>query len=936
MSDDHIDVKIGKRRRDTVMQVLDLWRRHRTKDSPIRIVGIVGHAGIGKSWVAKEFYRELRTELSSVWPENFATDSAAGSSPTSELNSRRVAFPKLDGIGLKAVLKSFAWIGFSCEGIERYLVGTQTQLHIDSYESLYERLAKRQVGRARALLWLTGIVGLGSTVQVLFRSIASIGLITALCALVGLISVSKDFRELVISRGRGSQRQGRVELVHQSERLSYLLKIWTRLHDKDIPVVIFVDDAHDADEELVGLLDKALQSLPQVFVVFTARWVSRDNSERDVPGVRQLVRTRSQSYCEIDLSRLSRDESREIVKRYYPDAHPEICEEVVSHSGGNPLVLLSNLAAPSLQPVINRNFVDAEVVAEAIEILQEMPTVADEVLSSYWLQLPHPLRELTAWAALQGVLLLENALAATSTLKVGEVAERIARLSSNYRWFSATSLEGLFWRFVDAQLWRVAEQPPASVISPVLRRAAETRLLEHARKTLLERPSESKRTSLESRILLAVVTEHVRKMDTSITEQDLVHALNFCESRTTDGHSNYCVTVLEAVASRARKMNAPAVERRALVSLLHIAVAREDVRSAVPWADRLKELSASATGNDVTTSSLIAAEAINIEEFELLIGLAIAQRDFDMAVSYCNLALNQSRFEKSLATSDRIEFLTARAEAGRGQVNSALRIVRTLIAKNSSLPSVGRVATEVLLSWRVMENYWSLLLFSAKEDLERLRRLVNEIETEWRASRTAFAWNQFQLYLLWVRARQDVQAFTLRIGNIEESLARGYELLSEVESILGRRHFESLTIRGGISHSLSAAGRYDEALKVLGDLIGDREIIYGRFHNLTFNSRRSLCETLSQMGDFSQALSQALKLEADMVEKFRDESHPDLLRHQVRVIRYLIENNSLSEASSRAKHLVPLVIENLSEVDPIRVELEQMLHTLTPTDLSEE
>lgn len=928
MAVDSGDTAPTERRGDTVTQVLNLWRRHNTQESQIRIVGIVGHAGIGKSWIAKELYRELRNELSSVWPENFVINSAAQLSPISELKSRRIAFPQLDGIGLKAVMRSFAWIGFSCEGVERYQVGTQTQLHVDSYESLYERLSKRQLLRSRALLWLTGIVGMGSIVQWLFPSIASVGLVASLCALVGLLSVSKDFRELVITRGRGSQRRGRVELVHQSERLSYLLKIWTRLHARDVPVVLFVDDAHDADEELVGLIDNALQGLPQIFVVFTARSVGHGMSEVKLSGMRQLVLRRSESYHEIRLSPLSREESREIVKNHFPDAHPEISEEVVRHSGGNPLVLLSNLAAPSLEAILRRKNANADVISEAVEVLQEMPTMADEVLRAYWLQLPKPLRELTAWAALQGVLLLENALAATSTLQSGEVAQQIAHLGGDYHWFSTASRDGVVWRFVDAQLWRVAEKPPASAISPVARREAEARLLEYARKTLLARPPVSARMSFESRILLAVVAEHVRKADSAVMEQDLGHALSFCESSSTDGHSGYRVKVLEAVASQARKMTLSAIYRRALLLLLQTAVAREDIQSAVPWADQLKELVTSATVNVATPLELIAAEIITLEEFESLIGLAIAQRDFDLAVSYCNQALEQSKPETLSVVSHRIKFLAARAEAGRGQVARALQTVQKLIATNTSSRTVGGVATEVLLGWRVMELYWSLLLTSSSNDLDRLRGLVAEIETEWKLSQAVFAWNQFHLYLLWVRARQNLQAFSLQVGNVDESLDMGYALLSEVEATLGRRHFECLTVRGGIAHSLAAAGRHDETLQLLDELIDDREAIYGKFHNLTFNSRRSRCETLSRVGDFRRALSEALLLEADMYEGFQDESHPDLLRHQVRVIKYFLENDSQSDAITRANQLVTRVRHYMSELDPVRVEFEQLLQRL--------
>lgn len=278
--------------------------------------------------------------------------------------------------------------------------------------------------------------------------------------------------------------------------------------------------------------------------------------------------------------------------------------------------------------------------------------------------------------------------------------------------------------------------------------------------------------------------------------------------------------------------------------------------------------------------------------------------------------------------SDRIEFLAARAEAGRGQVSRALQTVQKLIATNSSRQTAGGVTTDVFLGWRLMELYWSLLLTASKNDLDRLHNLVAVIEAEWRQSRAVFAWNQFPLYLLWVRARQDLQAFSLRVGNVDESLDMGRELLSEVEATLGWRHFESLTIRGGMAHSLAAAGRFDEALQLTDELVDDREVTYGKFHNLTFNSRRSRCEILSQMGDLRKALSEALLLEADMYKKFQDESHPDLLRHRVRVIKYLVEIDSQSDAIMRAKELVPRVRRYMSESDPVRVEFEHLLQRL--------
>lgn len=920
-------------REEIVETILRTWTNFRASKTEKNIIGVVGHAGIGKSWVVREFYKRVRSEHETTWPSDFESGDTKGKqTPARLIAERRLVAPSLERVNLRSISGKFAWIGITCDGTERYLGGTQVQVHLDSYESFYVRLTARKVMVARFALVLTAMSGMFSAILEIFTNlklqVQSLSVLTFVILAIGLFSVSRDFRDLFQSRGKASQRPGRVESSKQSERLNLVLKSWSRLLKSNADLIVFVDDAHEADAELVKLLEIGLQSFPEMFIVYTARWSGDAATAVGDRNFRNLILSRLDSVEEISISTMSDSESQDIVKSLTRGMHKDLISELVRHSGGNPLVLVSSLASPSLRQFLSAGSVDVEQTQAFVEILMSIPADAESVLAHYWMQLPEPLRELASWAALQGLLVIEEALLATCDRARKDTEESIGQLSSEFRWLQAVESQRSLWRFVDAQLWRVSERPPASHISPAERRKAAVRLRNFAREYLRSNPESMRIGTLESSILVAVIAQQVRDNESETTEEDLCIALEFSRSVAAENHSQVVRDTLNAIQRIANELKLPQIERDALCISLAIHNTLEIVEISQALSERLIALAGELSGT--VCSSIYESIKLGIvrsHESERLIESLIVQREFAEA-SRCAALFddelsNEAGFTE-ISTSQRIRFLGARAQAGLGRLSAATRIAEDLIGGCREMSDNNFERYLLFSRWRLMRLYWQLMVHNSEENLTALKLLVDELARAWHKSAKGLGLQQFELFLLFTRARQDYQAFLLKAGHLAESLSYGERLLLEVESRLGRGHFESLTIRGGIASALTALGRFQQAISNLKLLIRDRIYVYGESHNMVFNSRRSLCEALFASGDAAACVSEATDLEAVMKKKFGNPGHPDLLRHQITVVRYLVESGLQPLALERISDLKPRIDALLEESDPLRRELDDL------------
>ena len=99
------------------------------------------------------------------------------------------------------------------------------------------------------------------------------------------------------------------------------------------------------------------------------------------------------------------------------------------------------------------------------------------------------------------------------------------------------------------------------------------------------------------------------------------------------------------------------------------------------------------------------------------------------------------------------------------------------------------------------------------------------------------------------RTRNNIAAWTGRVGDAREALRLSLALLPDRERVLGRDHPVTLTIRSNIASWTGRVGDTREALRLFTELLPDLERVLGRDHPDTLTTRNNIAHWTGRVGE---------------------------------------------------------------------------------------
>jgi tetratricopeptide (TPR) repeat protein len=398
------------------------------EESRPHLACITAEAGWGKTRIVHEFYRRLqeRQDPPKYWPCEF------GTGDEDPMRDRKVIYPSSIDPEPGARMPWFWW-GLRCEEDSggrkvRALFNDRGQMraHLSGLIAAADRKTAR---RALALTVLGEAVGLTPGVgQALSLAVAGREAYTHLKSGIGRRRErdgADDRRRIDVGRPDGSEIEPELELVRQ-------------FISKDLPLVLAVDDAHDADPGTVEFLRQVLSFEAPILVVATA-WPSelddQAQCERDVPppdralfgGLLSGVQDeRPESVSRHDLSPLAGPDLADIINQVAPGTRDEAREALVENSGGNPLVLRLQLTSPR----VIRSVADGAITLSARE-LEQLPRGYSALIGDRYFDLPEPEQCWLAEAAHQGERFFPETLPSSLEPLDAELLSAFVRISTD-------------------------------------------------------------------------------------------------------------------------------------------------------------------------------------------------------------------------------------------------------------------------------------------------------------------------------------------------------------------------------------------------------------------------------------------------------------------------------------------------------------------------
>jgi hypothetical protein len=443
-------------REKALAELVDAWdlvsgeRDHAAPPTPV-LVTLVGESGTGKTRLIREFYARIAADQD-YWPREIAPAGA------DVLEERKAITPDYQATYKdEEVEPPFLWVGVDCSRS-----GERRHDADQAVRALSSRFPAK-LDPDGPLKGIAGEVG-GDTAEALGSEVLqtlseAAGLAGEGVGLLGE-TLGIPLVSLVVRRGRaywGYRRRAREEATgrlidtgHDAvEELYVMLHTLSRAKWREhssrqrLPIVLALEDAHDADEAIMGLLlrillrppkgrrfGKGLEYLP-ILVIATA-WPTELQRQRRqlesqllVASERGSASSASQSPEQLDdsfagllaaadesvadtegplpatavltLPDLDVEPMRLIVMDSFPHTVPETSERLALSAEGNPLLLRLILAGPHIPKSARRTGALPDNVR-----LDQLPKTVGAAFGELWSGLPEAVQDSVAIAALLG------------------------------------------------------------------------------------------------------------------------------------------------------------------------------------------------------------------------------------------------------------------------------------------------------------------------------------------------------------------------------------------------------------------------------------------------------------------------------------------------------------------------------------------------------
>ena len=870
---------VGDSRRALVDGLADVFEEVRETCRP-RWVSLEAPSGWGKTRVGQELYARLAAgqEEPRYWPEVIESSVRKAVEPQ-EHEKPEYALPE------------YLWWGISCSA-RREQASPSLLLEGD-----VRRLSRHGIYCDEAIRNLSGEPGRWK--QVPWRRLADALTDTLKDETIG-VAANKAVEELVGAAmpGVGALlrfgRWGKEKLKDRHE-LEKAIASRTRLSDSDdsagdivdetvnrlsgvtekgFPVVMLVEDVHDADEVLLELLDKLLRRKGSLLVVTTG-WPERIEGDDADGRLVKLMRDHTDRLHRVQhdgpagegfsenagLQELEEDARREMLRRSgLPDVEAAT-EQALLDRYVNPYALELFCELYCMPEVLKkyRNS-DGELEIPARQI-NKLPSTIRDLYQELWRQLPSEVRLSLAVARLITPMSINGDAGGGEDLWTAPVLHDVlANLAYDAVEFpSAERVRTALERAPSVHSW-------VRTIDDYLRAFVEVPQKDIASKDgldLLEDSLERDEDSLDD----ACRQIWTQLADTLLASGELATTSNIAR----------CTLALHAEGF----ITDNTVAARAIEALL------------TDLADKPREL----------------PERIRLYEY----------------LSYEYL----SRLDTTTAFAIRHHGATAHGEAG--QTHTAIKLFGELLNDRQQIlgndhpdtlntrshlaywvSDSGRVSEAISLSKELLLYEQRILGNDHPNTLTTRNNLAYELGKSGRVSEAIDASEELlndQQRILGndhpdtLRTRNNLARFLGDSGRVDEAVGALADLLNDQQRILGNDHPNTLTMRGHLASRQAESGRLVEAVGALEELLNDQQRILGNDHPDTLWTRNNLARFLGDSGRVDEAVGALADLLNDQ-QRILGNDHPNTLTTRGNLARFLGESGRARESISTFEELL--------------------------------
>lgn len=400
---------VGEGRHAVVAGLVEAFDRVRA-GGPAQWVALEAPSGWGKTRVLREFYRRLAEERQqdpAYWPPDILGTTV---DIADDVGSRRKRLVP-DVTHMPGSLPGYLWWGIACSlrgGVASAALRqdlAQVQAHADYLEDAW-----REVGSSRGR-WASGLKDAGlAAADEAAMEVAGTAVESVLGAAIPGLGLVRWLGERGVAGLRAAadrrDRLASTERVEASDLVSDTAAMIGRLAVPGLPVIVAVEDLHDADAGLADLL-ATLVTGPASVLVITTSWPGRTTDNGHVHRAmsaadgERLVRLDHRTPTAPDpfgpgasLAELATDALAEIVRHYYPQVDETTLAGIVDRYP-NPLALELFCQLPRVRRRGRSGSLrlDADVIANA-------PAEIRGLYTELWNELPETVREALSLAAL--------------------------------------------------------------------------------------------------------------------------------------------------------------------------------------------------------------------------------------------------------------------------------------------------------------------------------------------------------------------------------------------------------------------------------------------------------------------------------------------------------------------------------------------------------
>lgn len=404
-----MDKLIGDGHQKVLSELWDSYHRANSSQT-VQMVVIEGPTGFGKTRVVHEFYRQLAARQSEpqYWPEALS-GGLETSTPDGWMKLRKRPYPDVFEVPPRAKLEWFWW-GLICSQQPN---GERTQSLWAGKSQFHSHLEK--FGRSQSLGGRTAeamdISGLALDIlSVLQVAVPGAGIVTGANAVRNLSARVKNAS--TSSRSRKARRQavneGRVVDSKDAGRAADIADLaeTTVETSKQLPFVVFIEDAQWADTTLIDFLERLMSQRDGRILIIATAWPEsvQDSGQK---SFRSLLHT---GYGWVDEARLkvlileemTKTEMTELIGHEYRrfssanDVPSEaLIEAIFKRYGSRPLSVKALFALGRIQRTM-------QVRQLSENDIEKCPTDLDSLLREYFDQTPASVQQLMSLASLAG------------------------------------------------------------------------------------------------------------------------------------------------------------------------------------------------------------------------------------------------------------------------------------------------------------------------------------------------------------------------------------------------------------------------------------------------------------------------------------------------------------------------------------------------------